>query len=69
MPSALQAAEARFFVAYQGSEENDRDARQGGDILKLAGDIAAVGQAARTKGYAVSDDSFLLGGVMFRLAA
>ena len=33
------------------------------------GDIAAVGQAARTKGYAVSDDSFLLGGVMFRLAA
>ena len=33
------------------------------------GDIATVRHAARTKGYAASDDSFLLGGVMFRLAA
>ena len=33
------------------------------------GDIAAVRDAARAKGHAVSGDSFLLGGVTFRLAA
>jgi hypothetical protein len=31
-------------------------------------DVAKVCDAARAKGYAVSDDSFLLGGVTFRLA-
>jgi hypothetical protein len=33
------------------------------------GDIAAVRDAAEAKGYAVSGDSFLLGGVTFRLVA
>jgi hypothetical protein len=33
------------------------------------GDVAAVSNAARAKGYAVSGDSFLLGGVTFHLAA
>ena len=33
------------------------------------GDVAAVSNAARTKGYAVSSDSFLLAGVTFHLAA
>jgi hypothetical protein len=33
------------------------------------GDIAAVRDAAKAKGYAVSGDSFLLGGVSFRLVA
>jgi hypothetical protein len=33
------------------------------------GDIAAVRHAVKTKGYALSDDSFLLGGVTFHLAA
>jgi hypothetical protein len=33
------------------------------------GDVAAVSNAARAKGYAVSSDSFLLGGVTFHLAA
>jgi hypothetical protein len=33
------------------------------------GDIAAVRDAAKAKGYAVSGDSFLLGGVTFRLVA
>jgi hypothetical protein len=31
------------------------------------GDVAAVRDAAKARGYAVSNDSFLLGGVMFRL--
>jgi hypothetical protein len=33
------------------------------------GDIASVRDAAKAKGHAVSGDSFLLGGVTFRLAA
>ena len=33
------------------------------------GDIAKVLDAAKARGYAVSGDSFLLGGVTFRLAA
>jgi hypothetical protein len=33
------------------------------------GNVAAVCNAARARGYTVSDDEFLLGGVMFRLVA
>jgi hypothetical protein len=33
------------------------------------GDIASVRDAAKARGYAVSNDSFLLGGVTFRLVA
>jgi hypothetical protein len=33
------------------------------------GDVRAVRDAARAKGYPVSDDSFLLGGVDFHLSA
>jgi hypothetical protein len=32
-------------------------------------DVAAVREAAKARGYAVSGDSFLLGGVTFRLVA
>jgi hypothetical protein len=33
------------------------------------GDIASVRDAAKTRGHPVSGDSFLLGGVTFRLVA
>jgi hypothetical protein len=38
-------------------------------LIFRVGDIAAVRNAAKAKGHAVSDDSFLLGGVTFHLAS
>ncbi len=38
-------------------------------LMFRVSDVARVCDAARTKGYAVSDHSFLLGGVTFRVAA
>jgi hypothetical protein len=50
-----------------------RFARGGSDAMTgltfRVADIAAVRDAARTRGCAISDDSFLLGGVTFHLAA
>jgi hypothetical protein len=45
----------------------ERDAMAG--LTFQVADIAAVGDAAKAKGYAVADASFLLGGVNFRLLA
>jgi hypothetical protein len=50
-----------------------RFVRSGGDAMTgltfRVADVASVRDAAKAKGYAVADDSFLLGGVSFRLAA
>ena len=45
----------------------DREAMTG--LMFQVTDIAMVRDAARAKGYAVAGDSFVLGGVNFRLAA
>jgi hypothetical protein len=45
----------------------ERDAMTG--LTFQVADIASVGDAAKAKGYAVADASFLLGGVNFRLVA
>jgi hypothetical protein len=47
--------------------EGERDAMTG--LTFQVADIAAVGDAAKAKGYAVADASYLLGGVNFRLLA
>jgi hypothetical protein len=45
----------------------------GGDAMTgltfRVADVASVRDAAKAKGYAIADDSFLLGGISFRLAA
>jgi hypothetical protein len=45
----------------------ERDAMTG--LTFQVADVASVGNAAKAKGYAVADASFLLGGVNFRLVA
>jgi hypothetical protein len=50
-----------------------RFVRGGGDAMTgltfRVADVASVRDAAKARGYAIADDSFLLGGVSFRLAA
>jgi hypothetical protein len=47
--------------------KGDREIMSG--LTFRVGDVAKVRQAAMTKGYAVSDNEFMLGGVNFRFSA